>query len=206
MMLKKISSRKASLWGAISLLLALLILAPSCSKEQPDKIAAITNRAALPQVQALETTTLISDSGVTRYRITTLKCDIYDKTTQPYWNFPKGIHFEKFNLDMKVDADIRSNYARYNVYEQTWELKGKVRAMNLLGELFETEQLFWNQIEERFYSDSIVKITQKTMIINAKGFESNQSMTKYTFKKTFGPIILNEDGESSTPLPSNTKK
>lgn len=204
-MLKKKSCKRASIWGTISLILVLLMLTPSCSKEQPDKIAAIKNRAALPQLQALETTTLISDSGITRYRITTVKCDIYDKTSQPYWNFPKGIHFEKFNKDMKVDADIRSNYARYNVYEQTWELKGKVRAMNLLGELFETEQLFWNQIEEKFYSDSIVKITQKTMIINAKGFESNQSMTKYTFKKTYGPIILNDNGES-TPPPTITKQ
>jgi LPS export ABC transporter protein LptC len=191
MILKTLLYRKINL----SLLVTLLILTVSCNKEQPDKIEAIKNRAALPELQATETTTLISDSGITKYRITTLKCDVYDKAAQPYWNFPKGIHFEKFNLDMKVDADIRSNYARYNVYDQTWELKGKVRAMNLLGELFETEQLFWNQIQERFYTDSIVKITQKTGIINAKEFESNQSMTKYTFRFVNGPIILNDSGE-----------
>lgn len=179
----------------LSIIVALLILITSCSKEQADKIDAIKNRAALPELQATETTTLISDSGITKYRITTEKCDVYDKAALPYWNFPKGIHFEKFNLNLKVDADIRSNYARYNVYEQTWELKGKVKAMNLLGELFETEQLFWNQIQERFYSDSIVKITQKTGIINAKEFESNQSMTKYTFRYVNGPLILNDNGE-----------
>jgi lipopolysaccharide export system protein LptC len=57
---------------------------------------------------------------------------------------------------------------------------------NIKGELFETEHLFWNQNQERIYSDTIVKITQATSIINAVGFESNQQMTKYLFKSTKG--------------------
>lgn len=179
----------------ILLVCSICITISSCTTEQPDKIEAIKNRASMPQLQATEITTLISDSGITKYRITTAKCDVYDQTARPYWNFPKGIHFEKFNLEMNVEADIRSNYARYNVNEQLWELKGKVKAMNLKGELFETEQLFWSELEERFYSDSIVKITNETGIIHAKGFSSNQAMTQYTLRNTSGPLIIKE----STP-------
>jgi lipopolysaccharide export system protein LptC len=58
--------------------------------------------------------------------------------------------------------------------------------MNIKGELFETEQLFWNQGQQRIYSDSVVKITQETSIIYAVGFESNEQMTKYLFKSTKG--------------------
>jgi LPS export ABC transporter protein LptC len=169
------------------MVVVILFMHGSCTKEvEAGKIAAITDRAKLPQLQASDITTVISDSGVTRYRISTSKWNVYDRAPQPYWEFPEGIHFEKFDENLKVDANIHSKYGRFNIYEKIWELKGNVRMMNIKGELFETEQLFWNQGQQRIYSDSVVKITQETSIIYAVGFESNEQMTKYLFKSTKG--------------------
>ncbi|MPM10940.1 hypothetical protein SDC9_57277 [bioreactor metagenome] len=67
-----------------------------------------------------------------------------------------------------------------------------MRATNIKGELFETEQLFWEQKSEKIYSDSLIKITQEDYIIIGKGFESNQEMTKYQVKQTQGVIPVNE--------------
>lgn len=177
----------------------------SCSKYKPDKIKAVVNRMTLPKLHALDITTVISDSGITRYRISAPVWDVYDKASQPYWEFPKGIHFERFDLNLKVDANIHSHYAKFNENEQIWELKGKVKSINLQGELFETEQLFWNQRQERFYSDSAIKITQATRIITGIGFESNQSMTHYIIKNPQGIFPLNDNNNStnnsSTPAP-----
>lgn len=170
-----------------------LFLAGACSKDKPDTIAAIVDRSSLPRLHAAEITTVISDSGVTRYRISAPQWNVYDKASQPYWEFPDGIHFEKFNLNLKVDANIHARYARFNENEQLWELKGKVRSTNLQGELFETEQLFWNQREERFYSDSLIKITQKSHIITGIGFESNQSMTRYLIRQPQGIFPVDEN-------------
>jgi LPS export ABC transporter protein LptC len=170
-----------------------LLFIVSCSKEKPDKISAIKDRAAMPKLHATDITTVISDSGITRYRISTPRWDVYDKSSHPYWEFPKGINFERFNLDMKVDANIHSQYAKFNENEKIWELKGKVKIINLQGDLFETEHLFWNQNQERIYSDTIVKVTKAQGIINAVAFESNQSMTKYSFKKATGPIVVQEE-------------
>ena len=74
--------------------------------------------------------------------------------------------------------------------------------MNIQGELFETEQLFWNQRQARFYSDSLIKITQATHIITGIGFESNETMTHYTIKKTQGVFPLNESAPTSVPTSS----
>jgi LPS export ABC transporter protein LptC len=171
------------------------------SKKKPDKIAAFKDRSAMTQVHETEITTVISDSGVTRYRISSPRMDVYDQAAKPYWNFPKGIHFEKFDENLKVVADIHSKYARFNVNEKVWELKGKVKAMNIMGELFETEQLFWNQREKRIYSDTLIKITQLTRIINGIGFESNETMTKYNIRKAYGPIVYNENA-AAIPTPN----
>lgn len=180
----------------------LVMFIVSCSNDKPDKIGAVVDRTKLPKLHATEVTTIISDSGITRYRITTSRWDIYDKANQPYQEFPDGIYFEKFDVNMKVDANITSKYAKFYENEQLWELKGKVRAMNLQGELFETEQLFWNQRQQKFYSDSLIKITQATRIIKGIGFESNETMTNYTIKKPQGIFPLSESNNSSTPTPA----
>lgn len=175
------------------MVVVILFMQGACSKEvEAGKIAAVTDRAKLPRLHATDITTVISDSGITRYRISASVWNVYDRAAQPYWEFPEGIHFEKFDENLKVDASIHSKYARFNEYEKVWELRGNVRMMNLKGELFETPQLFWNQGQQRLYSDSIVKITQETSIIYAVGFESNEQMTKYLFKSTKGIFPVEE--------------
>jgi LPS export ABC transporter protein LptC len=183
----------------IFLVVVMLVFMVACSQEKVEKIGAIVDRSALPRLRANEITTVISDSGVTRYRISASRWDIYDQAKQPYWDFPNGIHFEKFDLNLKVDANIHSQYARFNENEQLWELRGKVKATNLLGELFETEQLFWNQREERIYSDSLIKITQVSHIITGIGFESNQTLTHYLIRKPQGIFPMNELDSTATP-------
>jgi len=170
-----------------------------CAKEKPEKIAAVVDRTALPKLHATEITTVISDSGITRYRISSPRWDVYDKASQPYWEFPNGIHFERFDLNLKVDANIHSQYARFNENEQLWELRGKVKATNLQGELFETERLFWNQREERIYSDTLIRVTQTSHIITGLGFESNQSMSRYQIRNPQGIFPVNEEATAATP-------
>ncbi len=165
----------------------------ACTKQKSEKIAAVVDRSKMPRLHALDITTVISDSGITRYRISAPQWDVYDRASAPYWEFPVGIHFERFDENLKIDANIHSKYARFNENEQVWELRGNVRMTNISGELFETEHLFWNQREERIYSDTIVKITQTKRIINAVGFESNQQMTKYLFKETRGVFPVEDN-------------
>jgi LPS export ABC transporter protein LptC len=136
--------------------------------------------------------TIVSDSGVTRYRITTPLWRVYDRADTPYWEFPDGIYLEKFGLDLSSDATIEADYAHYNERQQLWKLRGNVKAVNLEGEQFETPLLFWDQKEETVYSDSSIVITREASIIKGIGFRSNQSMTQYTILRPTGVIPLRE--------------
>jgi len=179
----------------ISLIIIILTFVAACSKEQKEIIGAIEDRSATPRMRADSVTTIISDSGITRYRITTPVWYIYDyDKNEPFWDFPKGIHFERFDQTMKVDANIHANHAKFFENRQLWELKGKVRATNIIGEVFETEQMFWDQRGERVYSDSLTTITKTNGYKhNAQnGFSSNQQLTKYEFKNNNGLIPVEE--------------
>jgi len=182
-----------------------LFSAVSCEKEKPEKIAAVKDRKTMPGLHATKVTTIISDSGITRYRIFTDQWDVFDKAKESYWEFPKGLHFERFDENLVIDANFTSKYGRYYDGRRLWEFRGKVKAINLVGEMFESERLFWDQSQEIIYSDTLVKITQLTRVVAGYGFQSNQSMTKYSFRATLKAIIVMppEEGNNMAASPGN---
>ena len=177
----------------VVLLILLCTSVVSCRKKSIKlRAEAVTNRAEMAALEATDVMTIVSDSGVTRYRITTPLWRVYDRADTPYWEFPDGIYLEKFGLDLSSDATIEADYAHYNERQQLWKLRGNVKAVNLEGEQFETPLLFWDQKEETVYSDSAIVITREASIIKGIGFRSNQSMTQYTILRPTGVIPLRE--------------
>ena len=61
-------------------------------------------REQLPVLTTENMVTLISDSGITRYRIESPLWLVYDKTETPYQEFPKGIYLEQFDEDLNVQG------------------------------------------------------------------------------------------------------
>ncbi|MCL1942720.1 MAG: LPS export ABC transporter periplasmic protein LptC [Candidatus Azobacteroides sp.] len=173
----------------------------SCSGEPKEEIVEVPNIDSLPRMTTTVITSLISDSGVMRYRIKTPEWLIFDKTKQPYWYFPKGLDVEKFNLTLHVDARIKCDTAYFYERKQLWKLIGKVHLENLQGEKFDTELLYWDQRTEKIYSDKFIHIEQKERIITGLGFDSNQSMTVYTIRKPQG--IFPVEAGIRTPSPDS---
>lgn len=172
----KLNIAAAIFAAAISLL--------SC-KEKVETVPPI-DRTQYPTLHAKDVQTLVSDSGVVRYRVNTQEWMVFDKAEEPYWDFPNGLRLERFNPNMKVDAELQSNYAIYQTDKKLWDLRDSVKAMNLDGEHFECDQLFWDERAERIYSNGKIKITKKDRIIYGQGFESNQTLSKYTIRKPEG--------------------
>jgi len=173
-------------------LLLLPCLLPSCNQENKEFVASFAKRDTVPGMYTDSVTTLISDSGRIRYRVKTPVWKIFDKAYEPYWFFPKRIHLERFDDSLRVESVIECDTARFFVRRHLWELKNKVLIVNLAGETFETSSLYWDQREGRIYSDSFIRIEQKNVILTGVGFESNQTMTRYSIKKPNGPLYLDE--------------
>ena len=130
--------------------------------------------------------TLISDSGVTRFRITTPIWYVYDEAEEPYWRFPKGLHLDKFDMFFRQEATVTADSATYFKQEQLWRLDGHVKIFNTLNEKFLTQQLFWDQRNHTVYSDSFIHIEKSDRIIEGHGFRSNEKMTSYKINQVAG--------------------
>lgn len=181
----------------------IVILLVACGNESERlHTDAVHDRAGMPVLDTHDVVTLISDSGVTRYRITTDRWMIFDKDSPAHWLFPEGIYLEKFSPDTTasdsstgfyVDASLQADSAYYDSDAQVWTLVGNVHALNLEGEQFDSPWLRWEQKTESITSDSSITITKAKTIIRGIGFRSNQEMTHYTILRPTGVIPIEDE-------------
>ena len=181
-------------YDAAGILVILAVFFFSCSNpKKVERSGDATERAQMPVLLTDSVTTLISDSGITRYRIEAPQWLVFDKTEKPYQEFPQGIYLEQFDPDLRVQASLQADYAYYDEPAQVWTLRGRVHALNRKGEQFDTQELNWNQQTHRIYSDSSIHITRKKSIIEGVGFESNEEMSKYTILNPTGVFPIDEE-------------
>lgn len=168
----------------VALLLA--IATTSCRKERKMLITGSIDPERFPTMRTTNVSTLISDSGITRYRITSPLWLVFEEAIRPQWKFPQGLHLEKFDDFFRRDATVDCDSATYFKNEQLWRLDGYVNISNMQGEKFLTPQLFWDQRNHTIYSDSFIHIEKSDRVIEGYGFESNERMTNYKVRNVSG--------------------
>ena len=178
----------------------MFVLFPACSGDNKNLAEAITERDSLPTMKTLGVTTLISDSGITRYKIITEEWEIYDKKNPPYWAFEKGVYLEKFDSLFHIDASIKADTAYYYEKKKLWELRSNVHIRNLQGDKFDTQLLFWDEAKEQIYSDKPIRIEQadKSIINGQYGFKSNQQLTEYEIYNSGGEFIVKDTTQADS--------
>ncbi|MCM1519592.1 MAG: LPS export ABC transporter periplasmic protein LptC [Lachnoclostridium sp.] len=161
------------------------LTAISCSDSNPVGVANIDPETT-PTMQTRNVETLISDSGITRFRITAPVWFVYDEAAEPTWKFPESLLLERFDDKMNVEATVSSDSATYLKNRQIWRLDGNVVIRNTAGERFLTEQLFWDQRLHKVYSDSFIHIERTDKTLEGYGFTSNEQLTRYTINRVSG--------------------
>lgn len=176
----------------------LLLFTASCGKEKTETVVVAFDPERTYTMKATDVSTLISDSGITRYRLKAKEWLVFGKAAEPHWYFPEGFYLEKFDTLFHAEASVKADTAYYYDKKGLWELIGNVEVESLQGERFETSQLFWNQKDERIYSDKYIRIEQADKIITGIGFESNQNMTQYKIFNSQGIFPVSETAPADT--------
>lgn len=182
----------------------MFVLFPSCSGKNKKLAEAIAENDTLPSMKSLGVTTLISDSGITRYKIVAEEWLIHDKKNPPYWAFEKGVYLEKFDTLFRVDASIKADTAYYHEKKKLWELRGHVQILSQRGDKFQTDLLFWDEKKEKVYSDKFIQIEQEDKVIKGYGFESNQDLSEYEIKNTTGIFTIEDTAPTVTTQPQDS--
>ena len=191
---------------ATFLVAVMFVLFPACSGNNKNLAEAISENDTLPSMTSLGVTTLISDSGITRYKIVAEEWLVHDKKNPPYWAFEKGVYLEKFDTLFRIDASIKADTAYYYDKKKLWELKGNVQILSQRGDKFQTDLLFWDEKKEKVYSDKYIQIEQEDKTLRGYGFESNQDLTEYEIKNTTGIFTVEDVAPTQPVQPTDSLK
>lgn len=185
--------------SSIVVVLVFLVMAiVGCQDDKKEIIEAFSDPNEEATIYSKNVSTLISDSGVTRYRVVAPEWYMYENSSVPRWYFPKGIYLENFDENFNVSAFLEGDTAIYYKSKSMWELRGDVKMANTQNERFFTERLYWSQDAKKIYSDTLIHIERGDRIIEGMGFESNQNMTAYKILRTTGIFPLDDMNRKDT--------
>lgn len=155
----------------------------SCKDNSENLVSFSYDPESVPTLITDSGTQLISDSGITRYKMIYDVWMVFDKAKDPYWYFPEGLYLERFTPDFEIEAIVKSDTAWYFTEKNLWKLKENVHVENMEGEQFDSDELYWDRKNGRVYSESYIEIQQKESQMKGYGFESNEQMTDYRIFK-----------------------
>lgn len=165
----------------------------SCREEQKVDISHSLDASLMPSMSTRNIATLISDSGVTQYKIISPLWNIYDEVDTPYWSFPEGLYLQKYDKEYNVIATVAADSAKFFKNQRLWRLDGNVEMTKFPDELFLSPQVFWDQRKQQLYSDTFIHIENSTHVIEGTGFESDESLTKYRILHPTGIFPVNKE-------------
>lgn len=164
-----------------------------CKEDGKLGVASRIDPMKMPTMSTVNVSTLISDSGITQYKIVSPLWNVYDEVDTPYWTFPKGIYLQKYDRSFKVVATVAADSAKFYRLQNLWQLDGNVELTKVSGELFLTQQLFWDQRRHRLFSDSFIHIETPERMLEGLGFESDERLTRYSISRPTGIFPVPED-------------
>ena len=197
--IKNNKALKKTLHILIFQLLFLGVLA-SCQEVVEHTAPAIHDRDSVATMTTYGVNTLISDSGVIKYRIVTEEWEVNTIKNPSFWAFNKGVFMEQFDEKFHVEAYVQADTAYFYDQQKLWELRSRVRILTKDGLRFSSEQLFWDQMKHEFYSNVFSKLVTPERTLQGSYFRSDERMTKYYVSNTKGSFEKGdfEDGNGNT--------
>ena len=175
----------------------------SCSEQQSHTAPAVNERDSASMMVSYGVNTLISDSGVIKYRIVTERWDVNTIKNPPRWTFEKGIFMEQFDPQFHIEGYIQADTAWYYDQQKLWELRGRVYIRNVNGLVFRSEELFWDGIKHEFYSHKFSRLVTPERTMEGTYFRSDEHMTHYEVTNSVGSFqAADMEPEPAQPTPT----
>ena len=175
----------------------------SCGEEREHTAAAIYDRDSVPMMTTYGVNTLISDSGVIKYRIVTERWDVNTIKNPSRWDFMKGIFLEQFDDKFHVEGYIQADTAWYYDQKRLWHLRGRVRVRNVNGLIYTSEELFWDGIRHELYSNVFSRVVTPERTMQGTYFRSDERMTHYFVSNSKGSFMpedmMGDDNKQTNP-------
>ena len=176
----------------------------SCGEPAEHTAPPIYDRDSASMMVSYGVNTLISDSGVIKYRIVTERWDVNTVREPSRWTFEKGIFFEQFDEKFHVQAYVQADTAWYFDQKKLWHLRGRVRIRNVNGLIYQSEELYWDGMRHELYSNVFSRVTTPERTMEGTYFLSDEQMTHYTVSNSKGSFEREDITGDEKPQEQNS--
>ncbi|MBR5086840.1 MAG: LPS export ABC transporter periplasmic protein LptC [Muribaculaceae bacterium] len=164
---------KQSRYYFIIAILIVILIASGCKDEVESSSKKKIDPSKLPTMVSRNVQTLLSDSGETRYRITTKTWMAFEDPKNAHWIFPDGLiaeELEKDANDFKVKMSMKCDSAHYDRNTRMLNLVGNITIHDNAGGEITCDSAYYDEEKSLWSLNSMVTIT------NANGgkIETNQ--------------------------------
>lgn len=182
------------------------LLVVACEQPKEHTAPAIHDRDSVSMMTTYGVNTLVSDSGVIKYRIVTERWDVNTIKQPTRWTFERGIFLEQFDEKFHIEGYIFADTAWYYDQKKLWELRGRVRIRNLNGVVFRSEELFWDGINHEFYSYRYSRVVTPERELEGTYFRSDEQMHHYVVTNSTGSFQSSDIDPEEEEKPKDNEK
>jgi LPS export ABC transporter protein LptC len=122
---------------------------------------------------------------------------LHVEDTSSYYEFPKTLYAEFYNLQAQKESKLTAMYGKYKDAQSIVYLRDSVKIINMLkGDTIYCEDLYWDRSRTgmEFYTNKKVRIRQKDgQYMNGSGMEADQAFKNYHL--TNGDGVINSRGD-----------
>ena len=183
-------------------------LLASCEGQKEHTAPAVHDRDSASMMISYGVNTLISDSGVIKYRIVTERWEVNTVRNPSRWIFEKGLFFEQFDEKFHVQSYIQCDTAYYYDQKKLWELRSRVSILTKDGLRFTSQKLFWDQASHELYSNVPSRLVTPDRTLEGTYFRSDERMTRYFVSNSRGSFEKTDiagKGDTITSAPDTVK-
>ena len=179
------------------------IVGMSCQEQVEHTAPAVFARDSADVMVSWGVNTLISDSGIIKYRVVSEKWEVNENKNPSKWTFDKGLFLEQFDEKFHIQAYIQCDTAYYYDKKKLWELRSRVRVKTKDGLTFTSEQLFWDEMAHELYSHVFSRLVTPDRTLQGTNFRSDDKMTHYLVNNSKGSFSRNDftDNDNNGGMP-----
>lgn len=178
----------------------------ACGQEVEHTAPAVNDRDSVSMMVSYGVNTLISDSGVMKYRIVAEEWEVNTVRNPSRWIFNKGLFLEQFDEKFHIEAFVQSDTAFYYDQQRLWELRGNVRIRTVDGLRFASNELFWDQTKHEFYSTMFSRLVTPQRTMQGTYFRSDEHMNKYMVTNSKGSFESADFEKKEEPQPEQQQQ
>jgi len=115
------------------------------------------------------------------------------QTDTVYTEFPQTLHVDFYDDSIQVESELDALYGKYYENLNKVYLRDSVRVFNREGDTLRCPELWWDQDQQKFYTDKPARLDGKDKhLVGHQGLEATQDLKTIIFKYPTGPFQVKE--------------